>query len=176
MRQIDYVSTTALTPINPYTQHGGGGFKKLVSVAAVIAIPIAAPIVASAVAGSMGLGALAGGGLIAGSALAGGLMGAAVGSYTGQGMKQGALMGALSGGLSGYMAGRPPAGGVDATTGTVADAGTSSGAVYDGSTGDMIYDGMGNQVGTASTGTTSTGVDSFVANTRPDGMGAIYRY
>ena len=173
MRQIDYVSTTALTPINPYTQHGGGGFKKLVSVAAVIAIPIAAPIVASAVAGSLGLGALAGGGLIAGSALAGGLMGAAVGSYTGQGMKQGALMGALSGGLSGYMAGRPPAGGaVDATTGTVADAGTTSGAVYDGSTGEMIVDGMGNTVGTASTGTTSTGVDSFVANTRPDGMGA----
>ena len=176
MRQIDYVSTTALTPINPYTQHGGGGFKKLVSVAAVIAIPIAAPIVASAVAGSMGLGALAGGGLIAGSALAGGLMGAAVGSYTGQGMKQGALMGALSGGLSGYMAGRPPAGGaVDATTGTVADAGTVvDGAVYDGSTGDMIIDGMGNQVGTASTGvgTSTGGVDSFVTNTRPDGMGA----
>ena len=111
-------------------------------------MPIAAPIVASAVAGSMGLGALAGGGLIAGSALAGGLMGAAVGSYTGQGMKQGALR-RLRGGLSGYMAGRPPAGGVDATTGTVADAGTSSGGMM--ALGDMIYDGMGNQVGTAST-------------------------
>lgn len=176
MRQIDYVSTTALTPINPYTQHGGGGFKKIVSVAAVIAIPIAAPIVASAVAGSLGLGALAGGGLIAGSALAGGLMGAAVGSYTGQGMRQGAMMGALSGGLSGYMAGRPPAtdpsiAGVDGA-GTVADASASSGAVYDGSTGEMIYDGMGNQVGTASTGTNVAGPDSFIANTRPDGMGA----
>tara|TARA_Y100000816_G_scaffold292609_1_gene289049 strand:- start:485 stop:1954 length:1470 start_codon:yes stop_codon:yes gene_type:complete len=111
MRQVDYVSTTALTPINPYTQHGGGGFKKIVSVAAVIAIPIAAPIVASAVAGSMGIASLGMAGMIGGSALAGGLMGAAVGSYTGQGMKQGAMMGALSGGLSGYMAGRPPAGG-----------------------------------------------------------------
>lgn len=171
MRQIDYVSTTSLTPINPYTQHGGGGFKKLISVVAVIAIPIAAPIVASAVAGSLGLGALAGGGLIAGSALAGGLMGAAVGSYTGQGMKQGAMMGALSGGLSGYMAGRPPAG-VDPTTGTVADAGTSSGAVYDGSTGEMITDGMGNTVGTGSTGTTVSGPDSFVSMQGPGDLGA----
>ena len=69
MRQIDYVSTTALTPIDPYTQHGGGGFKKLVAVAAVIAIPIAAPTIAA----SIGLsGAI-------GSVMASGLVGAGLG-------------------------------------------------------------------------------------------------
>ena len=167
MRQIDYVSTTALTPINlePYTEHGGGGFKKLISVAAVIAIPIAAPIIASSVAASVGLGTLAGGGLIAGSALAGGLMGAAVGSYTGQGMKQGALMGALSGGLSGYMAGRPTSTPVD---GSVTDASTVSSYGPDplADPAAVNYDGIsaGEQI--------AAGGDSFVGNTRPDGMGA----
>ena len=166
MRQIDYVSTTALTPINPYTQHGGGGFKKLVSVAAVIAIPIAAPIVASAVAGSLGLGALAGGGLIAGSALAGGLMGAAVGSYTGQGMKQGAMMGALSGGLSGYMAGRPPT-----TDPSLAGVDGAADASLTSSYGpDPLAD--PSLAGVDGPANVAASPDSFVANTRVDGTGA----
>ena len=167
MRQIDYVSTTALTPINlePYTEHGGGGFKKIVSVAAVIAIPIAAPIIASSVAMSAGLGTLAGAGLIAGSALAGGLMGAAVGSYTGQGMKQGALMGALSGGLAGYMQGRPTT--TTPVDGSVADASQISSYGPDplADPAAVNYDGL-------AAGENIAAGDSFVANTRPDGMGA----
>ena len=107
MRQIDYVSTTALTPIEPYTEHGGGGFKKLVAVAAMVAIPIAAP----AIAGSIGLSTAIGS--VMASGLVGAGLGAAVGSYTGQGMKAGALMGALSGGLAGYANPGTSAGGVE---------------------------------------------------------------
>jgi hypothetical protein len=107
MRQIDYVSTTALTPIEPYTEHGGGGFKKLVAVAAMVAIPIAAP----AIAGSIGLSTAIGS--VMASGLVGAGLGAAVGSYTGQGMKAGALMGALSGGLAGYSNPGTSAGGVE---------------------------------------------------------------
>ena len=106
MRQIDYISTTALTPIEPYTEHGGGGFKKLVAVAAMIAIPIAAP----AIAGSLGLSTAIGS--VMASGLVGAGLGAAVGSYTGQGMKAGALMGALSGGMAGYANPGTSAGGV----------------------------------------------------------------
>ena len=98
MRQIDYVSSTALTPINlePYTEHGGGGFKKLVAVAAVIAIPIAAPAIAS----SIGLSAAIGS--VMGSALVGAGLGAVTGAITGQDIGRSALMGGLSGGVAGY--------------------------------------------------------------------------
>ena len=94
MRQIDYVSTTALTPIDPYTQHGGG-FKKLVAVAAVIAILIAAPTIAA----SIGLSGVIGSVMVSG--LVGAGLGAVAGQITGQGATKGALMGALSGGAAG---------------------------------------------------------------------------
>ena len=96
MRQIDYVSTTALTPIDPYTQHGGGGFKKLVAVAAVIAIPIAAPTIAASIGLSGAIGSVMASGLV------GAGLGAVAGQITGQGATKGALMGALSGGAAGY--------------------------------------------------------------------------
>ena len=98
MKKIDYVSSTALTPINlePYTEHGGGGFKKLIAVAAVIAIPIAAPAIAS----SIGLSAAIGS--VMGSALVGAGLGAATGALTGQDIGRSALMGGLSGGAAGY--------------------------------------------------------------------------
>lgn len=98
MKKIDYVSSTALTPINlePYTEHGGGGFKKLVAVAAVIAIPIAAPAIAS----SIGLSAAVGS--VMGSALVGAGLGAVTGAVTGQDIGRSALMGGLSGGAAGY--------------------------------------------------------------------------
>lgn len=99
MTRIDYVSSTALTPINlhPYTEHGGGGFKKMVAVVAAVAIPMAAP----AIAGAIGLsGAI---GSVMGSALVGGALGAVAGKITGTGATSGALFGALGGGLSGYM-------------------------------------------------------------------------
>lgn len=96
MRQIDYVSTTALTPIDPYTQHGGGGFKKLIAVAAVIAIPIAAPTIAASIGLSGAIGSVMASGLV------GAGLGAVAGQITGQGATKGALMGALSGGAAGY--------------------------------------------------------------------------
>ena len=96
MRQIDYVSTTALTPIDPYTQHGGGGFKKFIAVAAVIAIPIAAPTIAASIGLSGAIGSVMASGLV------GAGLGAVAGQITGQGATKGALMGALSGGAAGY--------------------------------------------------------------------------
>ena len=161
MRQIDYVSTTALTPINlePYTEHGGGGgFKKLVSVAAIIAIPIAAPVIASSIGLSTAIGSVMASGLV------GAGLGAAVGSYTGQGMKAGAIMGALSGGLAGYSNPGMSQGGVQnqpfagesfrpqAYQDQVYADFYGPGAVMDGSTGQYITDSGGNVVGEASTG------------------------
>ena len=98
MRQIDYVANTGLTPINlePYTEHGGGGFKKVVAVVAAVAIPIAAPMIAS----SIGLSAAIGS--VMGSALVGAGLGAVAGSVTGQGVGRGALYGGISGGLAGF--------------------------------------------------------------------------
>jgi hypothetical protein len=170
MRQIDYVSTTALTPINlePYTEHGGGGFKKLVSVVAIVAIPIAAPIIA----GSIGLSTAIGSAMASG--LVGAGLGAAVGSYTGQGMRAGAIMGGLSGALAGYSNPGVSRGGVqnqpfageyfrpEAYQQQVYADFYGPGAVMDGSTGQYITDSAGNVVGEASTGVTSQQPSSFV--------------
>lgn len=170
MRQIDYVSTTALTPIEPYTEHGGGGFKKLVAVVAMVAIPIAAP----AIAGSLGLSTAIGS--VMASGLVGAGLGAAVGSYTGQGMKAGALMGALSGGMAGYSNPGTSAGGVknQAFSGESFRPDAYQNNVYADAFGPGSIDPVtGNYVTDASmTGANVAGPDSFVANTRPDGMGA----
>ena len=99
MKHIDYVTNTGLTPINlePYTEHGGGGgFKKIVAVAAAVAIPFAAPTIAGAIGLSGTIGA------VMGSALVGAGLGAVAGQITGQGATRGALLGALSGGAAGY--------------------------------------------------------------------------
>ena len=109
MKHIDYVTNTGLTPINlePYTEHGGGGgFKKIVAVAAAVAIPFAAPTIAGAIGLSGTIGA------VMGSALVGAGLGAVAGQITGQGATRGALLGALSGGAAGYF--NP---GVDQATG-----------------------------------------------------------
>tara|TARA_A100001035_G_scaffold129292_1_gene101671 strand:+ start:1883 stop:3271 length:1389 start_codon:yes stop_codon:yes gene_type:complete len=98
MKQIDYVTNTGLTPINlePYTEHGGGGFKKVVAVVAAVAIPIAAPAIAS----SIGLSAAIGS--VMGSAIVGAGLGAVSGAITGQNIGRSALLGGLSAGAAGY--------------------------------------------------------------------------
>jgi len=99
MKQIDYVTNTGLTPINlePYTEHGGGGgFKKIVAVAAAVAIPFAAPTIAGAIGLSGAIGSVMASGLV------GAGLGAVAGQITGQGATRGALLGALSGGAAGY--------------------------------------------------------------------------
>ncbi len=189
MRQIDYVSTTALTPINPYTEHGGGGFKKLVTVAAIVVIPIAAPMITSAIATSMSM-TLSTTAMTLGSAAAGGLMGAAVGAYTGQGAGKGALLGALSGGLAGYMQGGTAP---TSTTTTTTTPGVDSGATATDGLSTYGYDAVPaeNVVGPDGITTVDTSIynqspstftdtssSSGVAdrlsnvNTRVDGMGA----
>ena len=109
MKHIDYVTNTGLTPINlePYTEHGGGGgFKKIVAVAAAVAIPFAAPTIAGAIGLSGTIGSVMASGLV------GAGLGAVAGQITGQGATRGALLGALSGGAAGYF--NP---GVDQATG-----------------------------------------------------------
>ena len=110
MKQIDYVTNTGLTPINlePYTEHGGGGFKKVVAVVAAVAIPIAAPAIAS----SIGLSAAIGS--VMGSAVVGAGLGAVTGALTGQNIGRSALMGGLSAGAAGYF--RPGTSTVDGRT------------------------------------------------------------
>lgn len=110
MKQIDYVTNTGLTPINlePYTEHGGGGFKKVVAVVAAVAIPIAAPAIAS----SIGLSAAIGS--VMGSAIVGAGLGAVSGAITGQNIGRSALLGGLSAGAAGYF--RPGTSTVDGRT------------------------------------------------------------
>tara|TARA_B100002019_G_scaffold293421_1_gene320896 strand:- start:1051 stop:2472 length:1422 start_codon:yes stop_codon:yes gene_type:complete len=186
MKKIDYVSSTALTPINlePYTEHGGGGFKKLVAVAAVIAIPIAAPAIAS----SIGLSAAVGS--VMGSALVGAGLGAATGAITGQDIGRSALMGGLSGGVAGYF--NPGTSTVDGTTfqnQTFSGSEFRPDAGYNTALGDAQYANMENIVmqdanmtnidqpqtltdGGANAGSVGDRLSNTGANTRVDGMGA----
>ena len=178
MRQIDYVSTTALTPINlePYTEHGGGGFKKLVSVVAVIAIPIAAPVIAS----SIGLSAAIGS--VMGSAIVGAGLGAVTGAVTGQDIGRSALMGGLSGGAAGYfnpgttdgVANQAFSGTEfrpDAYNAAISDAGVTGMDVTYGM--DRVPSNVEVQPQTFTDGGANAGtVGDRLSNTRVDGMGA----
>lgn len=123
----------------------GGSVKKIVGVAAAIAIPIAAPAIATsiglsgAITSALGTGAVAS---TAGGALGGALIGAGLGGVTseltGGDFERGALMGGIGGGISGGFQGyaaRPGAGsgagtsaGTGAGTGAGANTGTSSAA------------------------------------------------
>ena len=110
MKQINYLNSTALTPINhePYTQHGGGGgFKKVVAVVAAVAIPMAAPMIASTIGLTKTLGAImtATAAKVASGAIVGAGLGAIAGEVTGTGATRGALMGGISGGVGGYFRG-----------------------------------------------------------------------
>jgi hypothetical protein len=91
------------------------GVKRVLGVAAAIAIPFAAPALASAIglsgALSGAIGATAGS--VAGGALTGAALGAATGAATGQDVGRSALMGGVGGGLGGF-AQRP----IPAATGT----------------------------------------------------------
>jgi hypothetical protein len=79
------------------TEFKGGGFKKIISIVAQIAIPMVAPGISM----SMGLsGAI---GKTLGSALTGAVLGGVASAATGGDWKKGALMGGLSGGVAGYM-------------------------------------------------------------------------
>ena len=110
MKQINYLNSTALTPINhePYTQHGGGGgFKKVVAVVAAVAIPFAAPAIASTIGLTSTLGSImtATAAKVASGAIVGAGLGAIAGEVIGTGATRGALMGGISGGVGGYFRG-----------------------------------------------------------------------
>lgn len=74
----------------------GGSVKKVVAVAAVIAIPFVAPVIASSIGLSAAIGATAG------SAVVGAGLGAANAAITGGDVERGALMGGIGGGVAGY--------------------------------------------------------------------------
>tara|TARA_R100001510_G_scaffold57105_1_gene64148 strand:+ start:832 stop:2151 length:1320 start_codon:yes stop_codon:yes gene_type:complete len=111
---------TTITPV-PMTHHGGGT-KKVLAVAAMVAIPIAAPAIASSIAASGVLGAAISGamattaGAVISSAIVGAGLGAITAKVTGGSVRAGAIGGAIAGGIGGYGArsgfGQP-------TTGTV---------------------------------------------------------
>jgi len=98
MRKIDYLTTTALTPVNyePYTEHGGGGFKKVVSVVAAVVIPFAAPAIAASIGLSTAIGSAAA------SAVVGAGLGAVKGAVLGEDVGRAALLGGIGGGIAGY--------------------------------------------------------------------------
>ena len=95
-----------ITPV-PMTHHGGGT-KKVLAVAAMVAIPIAAPAIASSIAASGVLGAAISGamattaGAVISSAIVGAGLGAITAKVTGGSVKAGAIGGAIAGGIGGY--------------------------------------------------------------------------
>lgn len=88
----------------------GKSLKKVIGVAAAIAIPFAAPAIAASIGLSGAIGATLG------SGLTGAALGAGTAALTGQNIGRGALFGGLAGGLGGYMQGaqaaQAPASGV----------------------------------------------------------------
>jgi len=82
--------------IKPQGGGGGGAIAKIVSVAAVIAIPFVAPTIAASIGLSGAIGATAG------SALVGAGLGAATAAATGGDVERGAIMGGIGGGIAGY--------------------------------------------------------------------------
>ena len=99
-------SETIITPV-PMTHHGGGT-KKVLAVAAMVAIPIAAPAIASSIAASGVLGAAISGamattaGAVISSAIVGAGLGAITAKVTGGSVRAGAIGGAIAGGIGGY--------------------------------------------------------------------------
>ncbi len=95
-----------ITPV-PMTHHGGGT-KKVLAVAAMVAIPIAAPAIASSIAASGVLGAAISGamattaGAVISSAIVGAGLGAITAKVTGGSVRAGAIGGAIAGGIGGY--------------------------------------------------------------------------
>lgn len=77
----------------------GKSLKKVIGVAAAIAIPFAAPAIATSIGLSGAIGATLG------SGLTGAALGAGTAALTGQNIGRGALFGALGGGIGGYMQG-----------------------------------------------------------------------
>jgi hypothetical protein len=79
------------------TEFKGGGFKKIISIVAMIAIPVVAPQISL----SMGLSASIGATM--GSAVVGGVLGGVASAATGGDWRKGLLGGAIAGGMAGYM-------------------------------------------------------------------------
>jgi len=103
------------------------GVKRVLSVAAAIAIPYFAPLIA----GSTALAGVAGTlGTTATSALVGAGLGAAKGAVLGEDIGRSALMGGLSGGVSGYMQAPPTAAGTGLAPPTAASAAPTAGSQY----------------------------------------------
>ena len=96
------------------TEHGGGA-KKIIAVAAMVAIPFVAPAISASIGLSASIGATMG------SAVAGGIMGGVASAATGGDWRKGMLGGAISGGIAGYMS-TPTATPTDGMTGPGFDA------------------------------------------------------
>ena len=136
-----------ITPV-PMTHHGGGT-KKVLAVAAMVAIPIAAPAIASSIAASGVLGAAISGamattaGAVISSAIVGAGLGAITAKVTGGSVRAGAIGGAISGGIGGYGAranfgqAAPPSGNVTGIE--TANYGTNLGGVDGGGFQNVAY-------------------------------------
>ena len=115
---IDYIPmsplATAVRNTMQPTEHGGGA-KKIIAVAAMVAIPFVAPAISASIGLSASIGATMG------SAVAGGIMGGVASAATGGDWRKGMLGGAISGGIAGYMS-TPTATPTDGMTGPGFDA------------------------------------------------------
>jgi len=104
---IDYIPmsplATAVRNTMLPTEHGGGA-KKVIGVAAMVAIPFVAPAISASIASSGFLGASATGifSTALGSAVVGAGLGGVASAATGGDWKRGALIGGISGGIAGY--------------------------------------------------------------------------
>jgi len=84
----------------------GDTAKKIVGVAAAIAIPVAAPAISTSIGLSGAIGSAVGSatvGSVAGGALTGAALGATTSAITGTDVERGALMGGIGGGVGGYL-------------------------------------------------------------------------
>jgi len=118
---IDYIPMSPLATAvrnSMYPTEHGGGFKKVIAVVAMVAIPFVAPAISASIGLSASIGATMG------SAVVGGVMGGVASAATGGDWKKGLLGGAISGGIAGYMS-------TPSTTNTAAGAGglSESGAL-----------------------------------------------
>ena len=104
-------SETTITPV-PMTHHGG--VKKVIGIAAAVAIPIAAPMIASSIAASSLVSASVAAamsttvGAVVSSAIVGAGLGAITAKVTGGSVKAGAISGLIGGGIGGYTAAAKP--------------------------------------------------------------------
>ena len=122
------IEDRAISPIDPTTHKGGIG--KILSVAAMIAIPISAPVISASLGMSAAIGTAVGSaaaGSVIGSAIAGAALGAITAVVSGQSIGAGAMTGAVTGGIGGYFSGPgtgTAAAGAGQTGGATAPAGT----------------------------------------------------